>query len=223
MCCSISWNSSGGNKLYPLGPNINSPIQVSTICQVEEGASSNGGRCSSVCVATSFLSDCFSTRLGRTPVLTWGVGRVFVADPRLGIWSGQVTGYRLTGYSYRFVLVLDVSVGKPKQETVSLILPLTARNCARLCDLLAVRPFPQIAQKTLSFLHSTEREKITKMMIIFKTPAILVCFMRHDPIKPQTFVQRLAHTRKFTTCCCLDLYETVTCCQLLVHAQFQIM
>ena len=89
MCCSISWNSSGGNKLYPLGPNINSPIQVSTICQVEEGASSNGGRCSSVCVATSFLSDCFSTRLGRTPVLTWGVGRVFVADPRLGIWSGH--------------------------------------------------------------------------------------------------------------------------------------
>ena len=109
------------------------------------------------------------------------------------------------------------------KKQYKLILPLTARNCARLCDLLAVRPFPQIAQKTLSFLHSTEREKVTKMMIIFKTPAILVCFMRHDPIKPQTFVQRLAHTRKVTTCCCLDLYETVTCCQLLVHAQFQIM
>ncbi|KAK2567575.1 hypothetical protein P5673_008413, partial [Acropora cervicornis] len=28
-------------------------------------------------------------KLGRTPVLTWGVGRVFVADPRLGIWSGH--------------------------------------------------------------------------------------------------------------------------------------
>ena len=26
MCCTISWNSSGGNKLYSLGPNINSPI-----------------------------------------------------------------------------------------------------------------------------------------------------------------------------------------------------
>ena len=86
---SISWNSSRGNKLYPLGSNINSPIQVSTICQVEEGASSNGGRCSFVCVATSFLSDCFSTKLGRPPVLTWGVGRVFVADPRLEIWSGH--------------------------------------------------------------------------------------------------------------------------------------
>ena len=89
MCCTISWNSSGGNKLYPLGPNISSPIQVATICQVEEGASSNGGRYSSVCLKNSFLSDCFSTRLGRTPVLTWGVGRVFVADPRLGIWSGH--------------------------------------------------------------------------------------------------------------------------------------
>ena len=97
--------------------------------------------------------------------------------------------------------ILDVSVGKPKQETISLILPLTARNCARLCDLLAVRPFPQIAQKTLSFLHSSEREKITKMMIIFKTPAILVCFLRHDPIKPQASVQRLAHTHNVTTCC----------------------
>ena len=42
-----------------------------------------------VCVATSFLSDCFSIRLGRTAVLSWGVGRVFVADPRLGIWSGN--------------------------------------------------------------------------------------------------------------------------------------
>ena len=89
MCCIISWKSSGGNKLYPLGPNINSPIQVSTIDQVEEGVSSNGGRCSSVCVAMSFLSDCFSTRFGRTPVLTSGVGRVVVADPGLGIWSGH--------------------------------------------------------------------------------------------------------------------------------------
>lgn len=98
--------------------------------------------------------------------------------------------------------ILDVSVSKPKQETISLILPLTARNCARLCDLLAIRPFPQIAQKTLSSLHFTEREKITKMMIIFKTPAILVCFLRRNPIKPQTSVQRLAHTRNITTCCC---------------------
>jgi len=89
MCCIISWKSSGGSKLYPLGPDINSPIQVSTICQVEEGASSNGGRCSCVCVPTSFLSDWFSTRFGRTPVLTWGVGRVFVADPELRIWSGH--------------------------------------------------------------------------------------------------------------------------------------
>ena len=63
--------------------------QVSTICQVKEGASSNGGRCSSVCVATSFLSDCFSRRLGRTPVLTWGVGRLFVGDSRLGMWSAH--------------------------------------------------------------------------------------------------------------------------------------
>ena len=134
--------------------------------------------------------------------------------------SAQVTGlYSVTTYMKRFFPVfryfnravlqllqrtpsiLDVSVGKPKQETISLILPLTARNCARLCDLLAVRPCPQIAQKTLSFLHSTEREKITKMMIIFKTPAILVCFLRHDPIKPQASVRRLAHTHNVTTCC----------------------
>jgi len=52
-----------------------------------------------------------------------------------------------------------------------------------------------------SFLHSKEREKITKMMTIFKTPAILVCFLPHDPIKPQTSVQRLAHTRNVTTGC----------------------
>ena len=102
-----------------------------------------------------------------------------------------------------------MSVGKPKQETISLILPLTARNCARLCDLLAVRPFPQIAQKTLSFPHFTEREKITKMMIIFKTPAILVCFLRHDPVKPQTSVQRLAHTRNVTTCCCKQIARAI--------------
>ena len=95
----------------------------------------------------------------------------------------------------------DVSVSKPKQETISLILPPTEGNYAHLCDLLAVRPFSQIAQKILSFLHSTEREKIKKMMIIFKTPAILVCFLCHDPVKPQTSVQRLAHTRNVTNRC----------------------
>ena len=117
-------------------------------------------------------------------------------------FSGISTG-QFCSYCREPRLSLTCPSAKPKQETISLILPLTARNCARLCDLLAVRPFPQITQKTLSFLHSTEREKITKMMIIFKTPAILLCFLRHDPIKPQTSVQRLAHTRNVTICCCL--------------------
>ena len=70
-----------------------------------------------------------------------------------------------------------------------------------ICDLLALRPISQITQKTLSYLHSTKIEQMTKTMVIFKTGAIFLCCIRCDPIPRQTSVQRLAHTRNVTTCC----------------------
>ena len=70
-----------------------------------------------------------------------------------------------------------------------------------ICDLLALRPISHITQKTLSYLHSTKIERMTKTMIIFKRGAIFLCCVRCDPIPPQTSVQRLAHTRNVTTCC----------------------
>ena len=39
-------------------------------------------------------------------------------------------------------------------------------------------------------------------MVIFKRGAIFLCCIRCDPVPPQTSVQRLAHTRNVTTCCC---------------------
>ena len=70
-----------------------------------------------------------------------------------------------------------------------------------ICDLLALRPISHITQKTLSYLHSTKIERMTKTMVIFKRGAIFLCCVRCDPIPPQTSVQRLAHTRNVTTCC----------------------
>ena len=46
-----------------------------------------------------------------------------------------------------------------------------------------------------------DREQMTKTMVIFKRGAISLCYIRCDPIPPQTSVQRLAHTRNVTTCC----------------------
>ena len=71
-------------------------------------------------------------------------------------------------------------------------------------DLLALRPISQFTQKTLSYLHSTKIEQMTKTMVIFKTGAIFLCCIRCDPIPRQTSVQRLAHTRNVTTCCCFS-------------------
>ena len=77
-----------------------------------------------------------------------------------------------------------------------------------ICDLLALRPISHITQKTLSYLHSTKIEQMTKTMVIFKTGAIFLCCIRSDPIPRQTSVQRRAHTRNVTTCCfqeqCID-------------------
>ena len=70
-----------------------------------------------------------------------------------------------------------------------------------ICDLLAMRPISHIVQKTLSFLHSTKIEQITKTMVMFKTGAIFLCCIRYYPIPPQTSVQRLTHTRNVTTWC----------------------
>ena len=69
-------------------------------------------------------------------------------------------------------------------------------------DLLALRPISQFTQTTLSYLHSTKIEQMTKTMVILKTGAIFLCCIRCDPIPRQTSVQRLAHTRNVTTCCC---------------------
>ena len=44
--------------------------------------------------------------------------------------------------------------------------PQTERNCERICDLLALRPFSHMTQKTLSFLHSTEIKQRTKTTLI---------------------------------------------------------
>ena len=73
-----------------------------------------------------------------------------------------------------------------------------------ICDLLALRPISHITKKTLPYLHSTKIEQMTKTMVIFKRGAIFLCCVRCDPIPPQTSVQRLAHTRNVTTCCCLS-------------------
>ena len=77
---------------------------------------------------------------------------------------------------------------------------LEAKLCM-ICDLLALRPISHITKKTLSYLHSTKIEQMTKTMVIFKRGAIFLCCIRCDPIPPQTSVQRLAHTRNVTTCC----------------------
>ena len=77
-----------------------------------------------------------------------------------------------------------------------------------ICDLLALRPISHITQTTLSFLHSTKIEQITKTMVIFKTAAIFLCCIRCDPKSPQTSVQRLAHTRTMTTCFCFYYCST---------------
>ena len=90
---------------------------------------------------------------------------------------------------------LDVSAHKPKHETISLM---DHKPRQIVNDL---RPISHITQKTLSFLHSTKIEQITKTMVIFKTSATFLCFIRCDPMLPQTSVQRLAHTRNVTTCC----------------------
>ena len=74
-----------------------------------------------------------------------------------------------------------------------------------ICDLLALRPISHITQKTLSYLHSTKIEQITKTMVISKRGAIFLCCVRCDPIPPKTSVQRLAHTRNVTTCCSQNL------------------
>ena len=71
-----------------------------------------------------------------------------------------------------------------------------------ICDLLALRPISHITKKTLSYLHSTKIEQMAKTMVIFKRGAIFLCCIRCDPTPPQTSVQRLAHTRNVTTCCC---------------------
>ena len=78
-----------------------------------------------------------------------------------------------------------------------------------ICDLLALRPISHITKKTLSYLHSTKIEQMTKTMVIFKRGAIFLCCIRCDPIPPQTSVQRLAHTRNVTTCCCCSLVYVV--------------
>ena len=71
-----------------------------------------------------------------------------------------------------------------------------------ICDLLALRPILHITQKTLSFLHSTKVEQITKTMVIFKTRSIFLCCIPCDPIPSQTSVHRHAHTHNVTTCHC---------------------
>ena len=70
-----------------------------------------------------------------------------------------------------------------------------------ICDLLALRPISHITKKTLSYLHSTKIEQMTKTMVIFKRGAIFLCCILCDSIPPQTSVQRLARTRNVTTCC----------------------
>ena len=73
----------------------------------------------------------------------------------------------------------------------------------KIVNALVLTPISHITQKPLPFLHSTKIEQITKTMVIFKTGAIFLCCISCDPIPPQTSVQRLAHTRNVTTCCCV--------------------
>ena len=84
-----------------------------------------------------------------------------------------------------------------------------------ICDLLALRPISHITKKTLSYLHSTKIEQMTKTMVIFKRGAIFLCCIRCDPIPPQTSVQRLAHTRNVTTCCCRWIFVVITWTHML--------
>ena len=49
-----------------------------------------------------------------------------------------------------------------------------------ICGLLASRPISHITQKTLSFLHSTKEEQITKTMVTFETRAIFFYCIRRD-------------------------------------------
>ena len=86
-----------------------------------------------------------------------------------------------------------------------------------ICDLLALRPISHITKKTLSYLHSTKIEQMTKTMVIFKRGAIFLCCIRCDPIPPQASVQRLAHTRNVTTCCSSRVNQL-----LITHAERQI-
>ena len=83
-----------------------------------------------------------------------------------------------------------------------------------ICALLALRPISHITKKTLSYLHSTKIEQMTKTMVIFKRGAIFLCCIRCDPIPPQTSVQRLAHTRNVTTCCSWDEQYYIVILQL---------
>ena len=79
-----------------------------------------------------------------------------------------------------------------------------------ICDFLALRPILPITQKTLSFLHSTKVEQITKTMVIFKTGSLFLCCIPCDPIPSQTSVHRLANTRNVTTCYCSTQVSNAT-------------
>ena len=102
---------------------------------------------------------------------------------------------------------LDVSARKPNNNQS------WTTNRAKLwmiCALLALRPISHITKKTLSYLHFTKIEQMTKTMVIFKRGVIFPCCIRCDPIPPQTSVQRLAHTRNVTTCCSKRLAQGTT-------------
>ena len=79
-----------------------------------------------------------------------------------------------------------------------------------ICDLLALRPILHITQKTLSFLHSTKVEQITKTMVIFKTGSIFLYCIPCDPIPSQTSVHQLTNTCNVTTCYCSTQVSNAT-------------
>ena len=89
-----------------------------------------------------------------------------------------------------------------------------------MSDLLALRPILHITQKTLSFLHSTKVEQITKTMVIFKTGSIFLYCIPCNPMPSQTSVHRLANTLNVTTCYCSTQVSNATSIFPL-HISFQ--
>ena len=131
--------------------------------------------------------------------------------------KGFVLGHNLHEeiFSYLTSILIEEFCSCYTEPHLRLTYPCTSQNTKQynssttdhaklwmICDLLALRPILHITQKTLSFLHSTKVEQITKTMVIFKTGSIFLYCIPCNPIPSQTSVRRLANTRNVTTCYC---------------------